>query len=51
MSTFYTARKTLRNYASGGNVLILASVLALLLVNIPGLNSFYNSLWTHEIAL
>lgn len=51
MNAFYTARKTLKNYANGGNVLILASVLALLLVNIPGLNGFYNSLWTHEIAL
>ncbi len=51
MNAFYTARKTLKNYANGGNVLILASVLALMLVNIPGLNGFYNSLWTHEIAL
>lgn len=51
MNVFYTARKTLRNYANGGNVLIFASALALLLVNIPGLNNFYNSLWNHEIAL
>lgn len=50
-SVFYTARKTLRNYANGGNVLILATGLALLVVNIPGLTDFYNSLWTHEIAL
>lgn len=50
-SIFYTARKTLRNYTNGGNVLILASALALLLVNIPGLKDFYNSLWTHTIAL
>ena len=51
MSIFYTAKKTLRNYTNGGNVLILASALALLLVNLPGLNEFYNSLWTHTIAL
>lgn len=50
-NVFYTARKTLRNYANGGNVLIFASLLALLLVNIPGLNSFYNGLWNHTIAL
>lgn len=50
-NTLYTARKTLKNYANGGNVLIFASVMALILVNIPGLNNFYNSLWTHEIAL
>lgn len=51
MSAFYTARKTLRNYANGGNVLIFATVLALIVVNIPGLAGFYNSLWTHELAL
>lgn len=48
---FYTARKTLKNYASGGNVLMAATALALIVVNIPGLTGFYNSLWTHEIAL
>ena len=47
----FTARKTLRNYANGGNVLIFATALALLVVNLPFLHNFYNSLWTHEIAL
>ena len=47
----YTIRKTLKNYANGGNVLIFATVLALLVVNLPFLHNFYNSLWTHEIAL
>ena len=47
----YTALKTLRNYANGGNVLIFATVLALLVVNLPFCTNFYNSLWTHEIAL
>lgn len=47
----YTIRKTLKNYANGGNVLIFATVLALLVVNLPFLHGFYNSLWTHEIAL
>lgn len=52
MSTvFYTAKKTLKNYANGGNVLMLATALALLVVNIPFTHDFYNSLWTHEIAL
>ena len=49
--TFYTARKTLRNYANGGSVLMAATALALLVVNLPFLRDFYNSLWTHEIAL
>ncbi len=48
---FYTARKTLRNYANGGNVLIFATAMALIVVNIPGLTDLYNSLWTHELAL
>lgn len=47
----YTARKTLKNLTNGGNVLIFATVLALLVVNLPFCTKFYNSLWTHEIAL
>lgn len=51
MSVFFTARKTIKNYANGGNVLIFATALALIVVNVPGLTEFYNSLWTHELAL
>lgn len=47
----YSARKTLKNYANGGNVLIAATALAIIIVNIPGLRDFYNGLWTHELAL
>lgn len=47
----YTARKTIKNYANGGNVLIVATLLALIVANIPGVDRIYNSLWTHEIAL
>ena len=47
----FTAKKTLKNYANGGNVLIAATVLALIVANIPGISDVYNSLWTHEIAL
>lgn len=50
-SVFFTARKTIKNYANGGNVLIFATILALIVVNIPGLKNFYNGLWTHQIAL
>lgn len=49
--TFFTARKSLRNHTNGGNVLIFSTALALLVVNLPFLHNFYNSLWTHEIAL
>ncbi len=47
----YTMRKTLKNYANGGNVLIFATVLALLVVNLPFTHDFYNGLWTHPLAL
>lgn len=50
-NVMYAIRKTLRNYAHGGNVLLVATGLALLVVNLPGCREFYNSLWTHEIAL
>lgn len=50
-SVFYTARKTIKNYANGGNVLICATILALIVVNLPWTHDIYNSLWTHEIAL
>ncbi|MDE6217964.1 MAG: Na+/H+ antiporter NhaA, partial [Muribaculaceae bacterium] len=48
---FYTARKTLRNYANGGTVLMVATALALIVVNLPFLTDIYNSLWTHTISL
>lgn len=47
----YTIKKTLKNYAHGGNILLVATGLALIVVNLPGCRDFYNSLWTHEIAL
>lgn len=50
-NALYTARKTLKNYANGGNVLIVATLLALIVANIPGAEKIYNSLWGHEIAL
>lgn len=48
---FYTARKTIKNLTNGGNVLLVATALALIVVNLPFLHNFYNSLWTHELAL
>lgn len=52
MSTvLYTARKTIRNLTHGGNALLVATALALVVVNLPFLHDIYNSLWTHEVAL
>ena len=48
---FYTARKTLKSLATGGNCLMAATALALIVVNIPFLHDFYEGLWTHEVRL
>lgn len=47
----YTARKTLKNLASGGNMLMIATALALIAVNLPGTHEFYTWLWTNEVRL
>lgn len=48
---FYIAKKNIRNHSNGGTVLMAATALALLVVNLPFLHDFYNGLWTHEIVL
>lgn len=48
---FYRFRKTFKAYATGGNMLMFATALALLVVNLPFTHDFYNDLWTHEVAL
>ena len=40
-NVFYAARQAIRRHASGGNVLIAATVLALAIANIPALNGYY----------
>lgn len=50
-SVFYAAAQALRRHASGGNVLIAATVLALIVANIPGINGHYFSFWTQEVRL
>ena len=49
--TCFHIQKIFKDYANGGNVLMLATVLALLVVNLPFSTEFYNSLWTREMAL
>lgn len=50
-NVFYAARQTLRRYASGGNVLIFATVAALIIANIPGINDWYFNFWEKEVRL
>ena len=47
----YTARKTLKQLASGGNMLMIATLLALIVVNLPAAHEFYTWLWTNEVRL
>ena len=47
----YTARKTLKQLASGGNMLMIATLFALIAVNIPATHDLYTWLWTNEVRL
>lgn len=50
-SVFYAARQALRHHASGGNILIAATVLALIVANIPAINGYYFHFWDQEVRL
>ena len=50
-SVFFAATQALRRHASGGNILIGATVLALIIANIPGINNLYFNFWTQEVRL
>lgn len=48
---FFAARRALARHATGGNMLIFATVLALIVANIPGLNTLYFDFWDQEVRL
>lgn len=48
---FYSARQALRRHATGGNILIFATVLALAVANIPQINGYYFNFWNQEVRL
>lgn len=48
---FYSARQALRRHASGGNILVAVTVLALVIANIPGINQDYFDFWEQEVRL
>lgn len=50
-SVFFISRKTIKNHTNGGTVLMAATALALIVVNLPFLHDFYNGLWVHQIEL
>ena len=50
-SVFYAARQAIRRHATGGNILIMATLLAFLIANIPAINNYYFEFWNQEIRL
>lgn len=50
-SVFFAATQAIRRHASGGNILIAATVLALVVANIPGINDIYFDFWEQEVRL
>jgi len=48
---FYAARQALRRHATGGNILIAATVLALIVANIPAVNGYYYDFWNQMVRL
>lgn len=50
-SVFYAARQAIRRHASGGNILIFATLLAFLIANTPVINNYYFEFWNQEIRL
>lgn len=51
LRVYYSAKRAVKSHASGGNVLIVATILALVVANIPGINQMYNDFWEQEIRL
>ena len=50
-NVFYAARQAIRRHASGGNILIAATVLAMLIANIPAVSSYYFDFWNQEVLI
>lgn len=48
---YYAARQAIRRHASGGNILIAATLLALVVANIPAINGYYFDFWNQEVRL
>lgn len=48
---FYAGRQAIRRHANGGNILIFATILALIVANIPAINSYYFEFWDQEVFL
>lgn len=50
-TVYYSATRAIKRHATGGNILIAATVLAMAAANIPGIDSHYFSFWHQEVRL
>lgn len=50
-SVFYAARQAISRHATGGNILILTTLAALIVANIPAINQHYFEFWNQEVRL
>lgn len=48
---FYSMRNVIKSYASGSNILIVATVLALIAANLPATAQLYSDLWQIPVGL
>ena len=47
----YSAQQSIRHHISGGNVLIVVTILAFIIANVPSISVYYFSFWNQEIRL
>ena len=47
----YSARQSIRHHISGGNVLIVVTILAFIIANVPSISGYYFNFWEQEIRL
>lgn len=48
---YFPARQAIKRHASGGNILIFTTILALVIANIPALNGYYFNFWEQKVYL
>lgn len=48
---FYSAKQAIRRHATGGNILILVTILAFIVANLPGVRDLYSAFWLKEVRL
>ena len=48
---YYAAKKAIRVHASGGNILIAATILAFIMANVPVVSDYYNAFWQQPMRI